>query len=128
MKKILIIEDHPDMLEMLGWEIELMGFIPIMAKLGEEGIAKALNEIPELIILDIMMPHMDGLAVAARLRTHLEMRNVPIIAATAMFRDNDLKKCIAAGCNDYIVKPFTYKELQVKVREYLPTTSESFAH
>ena len=128
MKKILIIEDHPDMLEMLGWEIELMGFIPIMAKLGEEGIAKALNEIPELIILDIMMPHMDGWAVAARLRTHLEMKNVPIIAATAMFRDSDLKKCIAAGCSDYIVKPFTYKELQVKVREYLPTTSESFAH
>jgi CheY-like chemotaxis protein len=128
MKKILIIEDHPDMLEMLGWEIELMGFIPIMAKLGEEGMAKALNEIPELIILDIMMPHMDGWEVVAQLRTHPEMKDVPIVAATALFRDRDLKKCIAAGCSDYIVKPFTFKELQVKVRKYLPTTSESFAH
>jgi len=128
MTKILIIEDHPDMRDLLGWQFELLGFVSITAKLGEEGIAKALNESPDLIMLDIMMPHMDGWAVATRLRTHPEMNDVPIIAATALFRDSDLKKCIDAGCNGYIVKPFTFKELQVKVREYLPTTSESFAH
>jgi len=127
MKKILIIEDHADMRELLSWQIELMGFTAVMAKLGEEGVAKALSENPELIILDIMMPGMDGWEVAKQIRAHPEMQNVPILAATALFRDGDLKHCLDAGCNGYIVKPFTFQELQVKVREFIPTASASFA-
>jgi CheY-like chemotaxis protein len=127
MIKVLIIEDHADMRELLSWQIELMGFTPVMAKLGEEGIAKALSENPDLIILDIMMPGMDGWEVAKQIRTHPEMKDVPILAATALFRDSDLKHCMDAGCNGYIVKPFTFQELQVKVREYIPTVGASFA-
>jgi len=127
MKKVLIIEDHADMRELLSWQIELMGFTPVMAKLGEEGVAKALSENPDLIILDIMMPGMDGWEVAREIRTHLEMKDVPILAATALFRDADLKHCMDAGCSGYIVKPFTFQELQIKVREYIPTASASFA-
>jgi len=119
-KKILIIEDHGDMRELLTWQIELMGFIPIAADRGTEGIAKALSEQPQLIILDIMMPGMDGWAAARAIRAQAETQHIPILAATALVRDSDLKSCIEAGCNGYIVKPFTFEELQAKVRSLIP--------
>jgi two-component system, cell cycle response regulator DivK len=119
MKKILIVEDHADMRELLTWQIELMGFIPIPAKHGKEGVEKAVAEQPNLILLDIMMPGMDGWEAARTLRANPETKDIPILAATALFRDSDLKSCLDAGCNGYIVKPFTFQELQGKVREYI---------
>lgn len=109
------------MRELLTWQIELMGFTPITAKRGNEGIEKALSEKPELIIMDIMMPGMDGWETAREIRTHAEMKDVPILAATALFRDTDLTHCIEAGCNAYIIKPFTFQELQEKVQELIPS-------
>ncbi len=126
MKTILIIEDHSDMRELLMWQIELMGFMPITAKRGKEGVEMALSEKPELIIMDIMMPGMDGWEAAREIRAHAETKEIPILAATALFRDSDLKTCIEAGCNDYIVKPFTFQELQGKVRELIPSTSTTY--
>jgi two-component system cell cycle response regulator DivK len=119
MKKILIVEDHADMRELLTWQIELMGFMPIPAKHGKEGVEKAVAEQPDLILLDIMMPGMDGWEAARTLRANPETKDIPILAATALFRDSDLKGCLDAGCNGYIVKPFTFQELQGKVREYI---------
>ena len=119
MKKILIVEDHADMRELLTWQIELMGFMPIPAKHGKEGVEKAVAEQPNLILLDIMMPGMDGWEAARTLRANPETKDIPILAATALFRDSDLKSCLDAGCNGYIVKPFTFQELQGKVREYI---------
>ena len=119
MKKILIVEDHADMRELLTWQIELMGFFPIPAKHGKEGLEKAIVEQPHLILMDIMMPGMDGWEAARALRAHPETRDIPILAATALFRDADLKSCLDAGCNGYIVKPFTFQELQGKVREFI---------
>jgi DNA-binding response OmpR family regulator len=126
MKKILIIEDHGDMRELLMWQIELMGFMPITAKRGREGVEIALSEKPELIIMDIMMPGMDGWEAAREIRAHAETKHIPILAATALFRDSDLKTCLEAGCNGYIVKPFTFQELQGKVRELIPSTSTTY--
>jgi two-component system, cell cycle response regulator DivK len=119
MKKILIVEDHADMRELLTWQIELMGFMPIPAKHAKEGVEKAVAEQPDLILLDIMMPGMDGWEAARTLRANPETKDIPILAATALFRDSDLKSCLDAGCNGYIVKPFTFQELQGKVREYI---------
>ena len=126
MKKVLIIEDHGDMRELLTWQIQLMGFLPITAKRGMEGVEKALAEKPELIIMDIMMPGMDGWAAARQIRAHAETKDIPILAATALFRDADLKSCIEAGCNGYIIKPFTFQELQGKVRELIPAASTTY--
>jgi CheY-like chemotaxis protein len=126
MKKILIIEDHSDMRELLMWQIELMGFMPITAMRGKEGVEMALSEKPELIIMDIMMPGMDGWEAAREIRAHPETKEIPILAATALFRESDLKTCIEAGCNGYIVKPFTFQELQGKVRELIPSTSTTY--
>jgi CheY-like chemotaxis protein len=126
MKKVLIIEDHTDMRELLTWQIELMGLVPVTAKLGNEGVEKAISEKPELIIMDIMMPGMDGLEAAREIRANKETKNIPILAATALFRDSDLKNCIEAGCNGYIIKPFTFQELQGKVRELIPSANTTY--
>jgi CheY-like chemotaxis protein len=123
MKKVLIIEDHGDMRELLTWQIELMGFLPITAKRGHEGVEKAATEKPELIIMDIMMPGMDGLEAAREIRANEQTKDIPILAATALFRDADLRSCLEAGCNGYIVKPFTFQELQGKVRELMAPAS-----
>ena len=125
MKKVLIVEDHADMRELLTWQIELMGFVPIAARHGKEGVEKAIAEKPQLILLDIMMPGMDGWEAARVLRANPETKDIPILAATALFRDSDLKSCLEAGCNGYIVKPFTFQELQGKVREFIPPTNGS---
>jgi CheY-like chemotaxis protein len=119
MKKVLIVEDHADMRELLTWQIELMGFAPIPAKHGKEAVEKAIAEKPDLVLMDIMMPGMDGWQAARELRAHPETQGIPILAATALFRDADLKACLEAGCNGYIVKPFTFQELQGKLREIM---------
>jgi two-component system cell cycle response regulator DivK len=123
MQKVLIIEDHADMRELLTWQVELMGFLPIPAKHGKEGIEKAIAEKPKLILMDIMMPGMDGWEAARALRANPETSEIPILAATALFRDSDLNTCMEAGCTSYIVKPFTFQELQSKIREIIPPRS-----
>ena len=120
MKKILIIEDHADMRELLTWQIELMGFAAVSARQGREGLQKAQSENPILIILDIMMPGMDGWEAARELKATPATKDIPILAATALFRDADLQNCMASGCSGYIVKPFTFQELQGKVQELIP--------
>ncbi|MBM4261479.1 MAG: response regulator [Deltaproteobacteria bacterium] len=124
MKKILIVEDHADMRELLVWQIELMGFVAIPAKNGKEGLERALVEKPDLVLMDIMMPQMDGWEATRALRAHADTKDIPILAATALFRDADLKACIDAGCTGYIVKPFTFQELQGRVRELLPDNAK----
>lgn len=114
------------MRELLTWQIELMGLVPITANRGVEGVEKALSEKPELIILDIMMPGMDGWQAAREIRARAQTKDIPILAATALFRDTDLKSCIEAGCNGYIVKPFTFQELQAKVRELIPSAGTNY--
>ncbi len=123
MKKVLIIEDHADMRELLSWQVELMGFAAVLAQGGREGIDKAVAEKPDLIILDIMMPGMDGRDAARELRAQPELKDVTILASTALFREADLKACMDAGCNGYIVKPFTFQELQAKLQEVAPSLS-----
>ena len=123
MKKVLIIEDHADMRELLSWQVELMGFAALLAQGGREGIDKAVAEKPDLIILDIMMPGMDGREAARELRAKPELKDVKILASTALFREADLKACLDAGCNGYIVKPFTFQELQAKLQEVAPSLS-----
>jgi len=119
MKKVLVVEDHPDMQDVLIWQMERMGLSVIRACHGKDGVEKALKERPHLIIMDIMMPGMDGREAVRMLRSEPDTRHIPILAATALFRESDLKSCIEAGCNDYLVKPFTFEQLQEKVQEYI---------
>jgi CheY-like chemotaxis protein len=119
-KKILIVEDHDSMRHLLSLEISLMGFQPITASNGREGVEKALEEKPDLVLLDFMMPEMDGWEAARTLRSRPETRDIPILAETALFRQPDLNACLLAGCDDYLVKPFSYEDLEGKLRALSP--------
>jgi CheY-like chemotaxis protein len=122
--KVLIVEDHPGMRDLLRRIVELMGYVPVSASNGEEGIEKAIAEKPSLILLDMIMPVMDGREVARRLRANPETKGIPILATTALSRPDDLNACLEAGCNAYIVKPFGVRDLQRKIRELLRGTKK----
>ena len=123
MKKALIIEDHPDMLDVLARQLEMLGFTAIQVNSGMEGVEKAVTEKPNLILLDIMMPGMDGREAARRIRSNPATKGIPILATTVLFRESELRECLEAGCSDYIVKPFTFEELREKLEEILPSSS-----
>ena len=122
--RVLIVEDHPGMRDLLRRIVERMGYVPVSASNGEEGIEKAVAEKPDLILLDMIMPVMDGLEVARRLRANPETKGIPILATTALSRSDDLEACLEAGCNAYIVKPFGAWDLQAKIGELLAGTKE----
>jgi CheY-like chemotaxis protein len=115
MTKILVVENHADMREILVRILDLMGFTVITSRNGKEGIEKALVEKPDLIVMDIMMPEISGWEATRILRGNPETKDVPVLAATVLFRPADLQMCISVGCNDYIVKPFTVKQLRRKI-------------
>ena len=122
--KVLIVEDHLGMRDLLSRIVERMGYVPISASNGEEGIQKAIAEKPSLILLDMIMAVMDGLEVARRLRANPETKEIPILATTALSRPDDLNACLEAGCNAYILKPFGVRDIQRKIREMLAGTKE----
>ena len=88
-----------------------------------EALANTNGDVFDLVVSDYMMPGMDGWEAARTLRANPETKDIPILAATALFRDSDLKGCLDAGCNGYIVKPFTFQELQGKVREFIASSN-----
>ncbi len=97
MKKILVLENHPDMLEVLKWQIELIGYSIITARHGKESVEKALEEKPQLNLMDIIMPVMDGREATRMIRANPETHNIPALAATVLFREFDLRSCLEAG-------------------------------
>ncbi len=121
MKKALVVEDHPDMRNVLTFEMEMMGFSVITANDGRDGVKKALEEKPQMILMDIMLPLMDGRDATRLIRSNPETQDIPILVVTALANNIALRKCIDAGCNDYITKPFTFKELQTKVQDFVPS-------
>jgi two-component system, cell cycle response regulator DivK len=117
--KILIVEDNPDMRDLLALRVQLTGDTPILASHGKEAVEKANAEKPDLILMDIMMPIMNGWQATKALRASRETKDIPILATTAVFRSDDLKACLDAGCNGYLVKPFNGVDLQRKIQEML---------
>ncbi len=119
MKKVLIIDDHPDLLEVLTWTLEMMGFSVVSANTGMGGVTKAVEEKPQLILMDIMMPDMDGRETTRMIRANRETEKIPILAITALCRESEQQNCIKAGCNYYILKPFTPEKLLEKIQTVL---------
>jgi two-component system alkaline phosphatase synthesis response regulator PhoP len=119
MMKVLVIENHTDMREMLVRILDLMGYIAIASRNGKEGVEKALAEKPDLILMDIMMPEISGWETTRILRDNPQTKDIPVLAATVLFRASDLQKCITVGCNDYIVKPFTVGQLRRKIERLI---------
>ncbi|HEX8249477.1 MAG TPA: response regulator transcription factor [Pyrinomonadaceae bacterium] len=124
---ILIIEDEPDIAESLRYNFERDGFKPQIAESGEKGLRLALNEAgaPSLIILDLMLPGMSGMELCRRLRREPQTRKTPIIMLTAKAAEADKIAGLELGADDYIVKPFSVKEVLARVRAVLRRTDES---
>ncbi len=119
MKKALVVEDHQDLLGVFCQLLEAWDFAVVSAKTGMEGVEKAIEEKPDLILMDIMMPRMDGREATRRIRSNPETKDIPILAITALTKELQLSECIEAGCNDYIRKPFNYKDLREKIQALL---------
>ncbi len=119
MKKVLLGEDNQDLQFLLIAQIKSMGFSVISANNGMETVENAIEEKPHLILMDIMLPGMDGREATRRIRSNPETKDIPILATTAITNKSQLRECIKAGCNDYILKPFNYKDLQEKIQAVL---------
>ena len=114
--KILIVDDEPPIVDMLAYNLKRANYQVIIARDGEEALAKALQEQPDLIILDLMLPRLDGLDVCRALR---RKRDVPIIMLTARDAEVDRVVGLELGADDYVVKPFSVRELMVRVKNVL---------
>lgn len=118
-KKILIVEDIPDILQILRIEVRELGYQTLVARNGKEAVKMASSEVPDLIMMDIMMPEIDGFEAARLIRQNPKTFFIPIIAVTAKSRFKDKEKCLKNGFNDYISKPFTPLQLAIRIKKLL---------
>jgi two-component system cell cycle response regulator DivK len=119
-KTILVIEDHEDNRRIMRDLLTSSGYEVIEAVTGEEGVTSAETHRPDLILLDIQLPGIDGYEVARRIKANPDLQKIPIIAATSYALSGDDVKAFEAGCNAYVTKPFSPRELLAQIREYLP--------
>ena len=122
MAKLLFVEDNLDIRRLLVKRLKRRGFEIIEADNGEEGVRKALSEHPDLILMDMAMPVMDGLEATARIRQEPETQSIPIIALTAFSDDGKREAAMEAGCADYVTKPIQFQGLLAKIQTWLEET------
>jgi two-component system, cell cycle response regulator DivK len=119
-KRILVIEDTEDNRQIIRDLLTSFDYELIEATDGAEGVALAQSQHPDLILMDIQLPEMDGYEATRRIRAIPELAQVPIIAVTSYALSGDEAKTRAAGCDGYVAKPFSPRQLLAKVREFLP--------
>jgi CheY-like chemotaxis protein len=119
MPKILLVEDNEMNRDMLSRRLLKAGFEMVMAVDGEQAIDLARSEAPDLILMDISLPGLDGWEATRRLKARPETRSIPIIALTAHAMAGDREKSLAAGCNDYDTKPIDFRRLVEKIQGLL---------
>ncbi len=121
MAKILIVEDNPMNRDMLSRRLIRSGHLVLMAGDGRQGITSAQNESPDLILMDMSLPEIDGWEATRRLKSDKATRRIPVIALTAHAMSSDRQKCMEAGCDDYDTKPVDYQRLTAKIQAALQT-------
>ena len=119
-RRILIVEDQEDNRRILRDLLTSAGYDLDEATTGLEGVERAASERPDLILMDIQLPGIDGYEAARRIKADPALQAVPIIAVTSYALSGDEAKAFAAGCDGYVSKPFSPRALLAKVREYLP--------
>jgi DNA-binding response OmpR family regulator len=122
--KVLAVEDEPDVQRLVKIKLKKAGFDVVTASDGEEGLRKALEEKPDVVILDVMMPRMDGYTVLQRIKA--DMSPAPIVLMlTAKGHETDLVEGLSGGADDYIVKPFAPRELIARINVALIKAGKS---
>ena len=119
-KRILVVEDTEDNRQIMRDLLTAAGFEMIEAEDGAAGVAAAEREKPDLILMDIQLPVMDGYEATRRIKANAELKHIPIIAVTSYALSGDEAKTRAAGCDGYVAKPYSPRQLLAKVREFLP--------
>ncbi|GMR00166.1 MAG: response regulator [Zetaproteobacteria bacterium] len=117
--KILIIEDNPTNMKLVSLLVEKAGYSILTASEAETGIAMARKEHPDLILMDIQLPGIDGLTATSILKGDVATRDIPVIALTAFAMDGDREKMLAGGCDGYITKPIHHKQLITEIKRCL---------
>ena len=118
---VLIVEDHDDTREMLQLLLQVFGCRVIPAHDGEEAMSLAEQSIPDLILMDMRMPCLDGLAVTRMIRSHPTLNEVPIIAVTGMVSPQFRNDALSAGCNDCLYKPIDFDRLEELIKTLIPS-------
>ena len=119
MPTVLVVDDDPDIRDVAKIKLEHAGLRVLTEADGEGGLAAALQTSPDLILLDWTMPRLTGIEVCARLREHPQTAQLPIMLLTAKAQEADIERGFAAGATDYIVKPFSPRELVARVTSAL---------
>ena len=123
-EKILIVEDEKDIVKMLEYNLNKEGFRTISAQDGEDALEYAVREHPDLIILDLMLPGMDGLEVCKELKKETKTASIPIIMLTAKAQESDKVVGLELGADDYMTKPFSPRELIARIKAVLRRAKE----
>jgi two-component system cell cycle response regulator DivK len=119
-KRILIVEDQQDNRQILRDLLMSAGFDMIEAENGADGVTAAVSERPDLILMDIQLPIMDGYEATRRIKANPDLSAIPIIVITSYALSGDEAKARAAGCDGYVTKPYSPRELLRKIRTFLP--------
>jgi CheY-like chemotaxis protein len=118
-KKVLVIDDEVDLCTTIKAQLEANGYTGLTAFSGKEGLEKASSQKPDIIILDLMMPVMDGFEVCKRLKKDPQTSPIPVVVLTALEQEESAKKALTAGAEGYLVKPFEPDSLMFTIREFL---------
>lgn len=118
--RILVIEDNDDMREFLRRILERQGYGFLEAGDGIDGVEIAQRERPHLILMDLSLPHIDGYEATRNLKSNPELAGIPVLAVTAHARSADEKRAMEVGCDAYLVKPYSIRELLDLVQRFLP--------
>ncbi len=118
-KRILVVDDEVDLVETVRFSLELEGYEVLVAYNGEEALNQARKENPDLILLDLMLPKLDGYKVCRLLKFDERYKHIPILMLTAKTQEKDKATGMETGANEYITKPFEMDELMKKVKGYL---------
>lgn len=127
MPKILLVEDNEMNRDMLSRRLERKGYAVVMAMDGESGVMMAQSEMPDLILMDMSLPVLDGWEATRRLKSEGATQNIPIIALTAHAMSSDRDKALESGCNDYDTKPVELSRLLSKIEALLKDSNKGEA-
>ncbi len=118
-KRVLVVEDHEDNMRIMSDMLASAGYEVIGAVTGVEGVAMAESHNPDLILMDIMLPGLDGYEATRRIKDNAALRHIPVIAITSYALDGEESRAEEAGCDAYFSKPVSPRALLAKVREYI---------
>jgi phosphate regulon transcriptional regulator PhoB len=124
-ERILVIEDDCDILELVQYNLARQGFAVMEAKDGEDGLGKARQHQPDLIVLDLMLPGLDGIDVCKTLRGESATKGIPIVILSAKGEESDVVVGLELGADDYVTKPFSPRELIARIRAVLRRSKDT---